>query len=146
MLLRPLVLAVVAAALAACAGAGATARVIPRRPPPPPKVPWVAYPEAEVKGAKNAHDHKGAPLCQRCHVAPDEKLVKPEPALCFDCHPAQTMTHVGKLQKPPPATLPYEEGGRITCHTCHEPHDVKAHPFGFRQDYVPLCLECHKGH
>lgn len=133
----------VAAALAftACAGARNA-----RRPGPPPKAPWVVYPEAEVKEVKNAHDYKGAPLCQRCHSSPDGKLVKQEPELCWDCHKAVRMSHVGKVQNPLPPTLPYQEGGRIICHTCHEPHDVKAQRWGFRKPYRDECLECHTGH
>jgi predicted CXXCH cytochrome family protein len=129
-----------AASLVACATG------VSRRPSPPPRAPWAVYPDAEVQEAKNAHDYKGAPLCQRCHASPDGKLRTPEPAICHECHPGTTMTHVGKIQKPPPPTLPYEAGGRIICHTCHDPHDVKSHKFGFRKDYVPLCHECHKGH
>jgi cytochrome c5 len=41
---------------------------IARRPAPAPKQAWVTYPEAEVKDWKNAHDYKGASLCQRCHA------------------------------------------------------------------------------
>jgi predicted CXXCH cytochrome family protein len=42
--------------------------------------------------------------------------------------------------------LPLGEGGRIVCHTCHDPHDVKAHRKGLRLDYQPLCDQCHAGH
>lgn len=133
-------------ALLAVSSLAACAATVPRRPAPAPKAAWVTYPEAEVQEAKNAHDHKGAPVCQRCHGSPEGKLLKPEPGLCYECHKATTMTHVGKIQKPPPATLPFEAGGRITCHTCHDPHDVKSHRFGFRTEYVALCLECHKRH
>jgi predicted CXXCH cytochrome family protein len=140
--MRLLVVALTAVlTMAACAAPKVT-----RRPGPAPKAAWVVYPEEEAKAVKNAHDYKGAPLCQRCHASADGKLRVKEPELCYECHKATTMTHVGKLQQPPPKTLPYEEGGRIICHTCHEPHDVKAHKLGFRQEYRPLCLECHKGH
>ncbi|MGB8931638.1 MAG: cytochrome c3 family protein [Anaeromyxobacteraceae bacterium] len=141
--MRPAKLAVtLAAALAACAGPR-----LARRPAPPPKSAWVAYPEAEVRDVKNAHEYKGAPLCQRCHASPGGKLVvEDEAALCYQCHHAAKMTHVGKIQSPLPKTLPFEEGGRIVCHTCHEPHDVKAQSFGFRAPYVQVCLECHKRH
>jgi predicted CXXCH cytochrome family protein len=120
---------------------------IARRPAPAPKQAWVTYPEAEVKDWKNAHDYKGASLCQRCHASSDGKLIVDDtPALCYQCHEAAKMTHVNKLQKPPPKTLPYAAGGRIVCHTCHDPHDVKAHKYGFRAEYVSVCLECHVRH
>ena len=133
-------------ALAAVTSLAACAPRIARRPGPPPKAPWVVYPDAEVKEVKNAHDYKGAALCQRCHSSPDGKLVTKEPELCWECHKGTTMTHVGKIQDPPPPTLPYEKGGRIICHTCHDPHDVKSHKWGFRMQYVAECMECHKGH
>jgi hypothetical protein len=136
---------VASVALVAAFSLAACAPRIARRPSPPPKAGWVVYPEAEVKDAKNAHEYKGAALCQRCHASPG-KLAKPEPDLCYDCHVAARMTHVGKIQKPLPPTLPYEEGGRIICHTCHDPHDVKAQPHGFRLPYRDECLECHRGH
>lgn len=140
--MRLSVLVLAAFALLAACAAGKVAQ----RPAPPPKAAWVVYPEAEVSGATNAHEYKGAPLCQRCHASPDGKLRTKEPDLCYECHAAAKMTHVGMVQSPPPKTLPLAEGGRIICHTCHEPHDVKAHKYGFRADYVALCLECHKRH
>lgn len=128
-------------ALTACA-----ATTVVHRPAPAPKQPWTVYPDAEASAVKNAHDYKGAPLCQRCHASPDGKLRTKEPELCYECHAAAKMTHVGKVRNPAPATLPVQEGGRIICHTCHEPHDVKAQPYGFRAPYATVCLECHKRH
>lgn len=136
-----LALALAVALVAAC-----SAPKLARRPGPAPKAAWVVYPEAEVKDVKDAHAYKGAALCQRCHASPDGKLRTKEPELCFECHADAKMTHVGKIQKPPPATLPYEEGGRIICHTCHEPHDVKANRHGFRGEFTSVCLECHVRH
>lgn len=49
-------------------------------------------------------------------------------------------------QNPPPKALPLQPDGRIICHTCHEPHDVNAHTFGFRAEYDQVCLECQKRH
>lgn len=132
--------------LAALGVAACTAPRLARRPAPPPRAPWVTYPDAEVKDATNAHEYRGAPLCQRCHASPDGALRTREPDLCYECHQAAKMTHVGKVQDPPPSTLPVQEGGRIVCHTCHEPHDVKAQPYGFRAPYTAVCLECHKRH
>jgi hypothetical protein len=139
--MRLTALALVTAALSACAAGN-----VGRRPAPPPKAAWVVYPAAEVKEWQNAHDYKGAPLCQRCHASPDGRLSIAEPDLCYGCHHAAKMTHVNKIQTPPPKTLPYEAGGRIVCHTCHEIHDVKAQPFGFRGPMMAACLECHERH
>jgi predicted CXXCH cytochrome family protein len=137
---------VASVALVAVFSLAACAPRIARRPSPPPKAGWVVYPEAEVKDVKNAHEYKGAALCQRCHVSSGGGLRTKEPELCWECHVGTTMTHVGKIQSPPPRTLPYEEGGRIICHTCHDPHDVKSQKYGFRAQYSSVCLECHKRH
>jgi predicted CXXCH cytochrome family protein len=139
--MRSILIALAVSVLAACAPGK-----LARRPAPAPRASWLVLPEGEVKDWLNAHDYKGAPLCQRCHASPDGKLRTQEPELCYECHHAAKMTHVGKIQAPPPATLPYEEGGRIICHTCHEPHDVKSQKFGFRAPYSAVCLECHKRH
>lgn len=140
--MRRTVLLLATALLAACASGK-----IARRAAPPPRAPWVVYPEAEVTDHPNAHDYKGAPLCQRCHASPDGRLVVDDPpVLCYQCHEAAKMTHVNKLQNPPPKTLPYAEGGRIVCHTCHEVHDVKAQKYGFRGKMMDACLECHVRH
>lgn len=138
-------LLIAAVLLAACV-AGKPAERPAEKPATAPRLAWVVHPEAEVTGATDAHAFKGAPLCQRCHASPDGKLRTKEPELCYECHAAAKMTHVGKVQNPPPRDLPLAEGGRIICHTCHDPHDVKAHPYGFRAEFTALCLECHKRH
>ena len=140
--MRQAFLVLATALLAACAGGQ-----IARRPAPAPKAAWVVYPEAEVKDWKNAHDYKGAPLCQRCHASSDGKLVVDDPpALCYQCHQAAKMTHVNKIQKVLPKTLPYAAGGRIVCHTCHEIHDLKGQKYGLRGALTDVCLECHVRH
>jgi predicted CXXCH cytochrome family protein len=141
--MRPALLATLATLLAA-----SCATTDLRHGTPPAKGQWVVYPEAEVKDVKNVHDYKGAALCQRCHVDGGKKLLAADvPSLCLPCHPgAVKMTHVGKIQNPRPASLPFEPGGRIICYTCHDPHDVKAHKYGFRADYTKVCLECHTKH
>lgn len=108
--MRPAPLSLALAAVVAVSLGGCGGPKIARRPSPPPKAPWTVQPEADVKEWKNAHDYKGAPLCQRCHVSQAGKLRAKEPDLCHECHPGTTMTHVGKIQDPPPATLPVEEG------------------------------------
>lgn len=134
-----------AALLAACAASKPAQK--PAEPPATARrLAWVVHPDAEVASASDAHAFKGAPLCQRCHASPRGKLVVEEATLCYQCHHAAKMTHVGKIQSPPPKTLPYEEGGRIVCHTCHEVHDIKAQPYGFRGPMMAACLECHQRH
>jgi predicted CXXCH cytochrome family protein len=49
------------------------------------------------------------------------------------------------VQKTPAAGLPLEPGGRVVCHTCHDPHDVKSRG-GLRKTFNELCLSCHRKH
>jgi len=132
-----------AAALAA--GAGCAAR--PPAPPPRPKVEFTPIPEAEAAAVKNPHDHQGKPLCQRCHE-PGAPGVKKDPiSLCSDCHDVGLMRHPFRVEAPPFATgLPLMPGRLVACHTCHEPHDVKARPGGLRVAYRDLCVTCHAKH
>jgi predicted CXXCH cytochrome family protein len=95
----------------------------------------------------NPHDYRGAPYCAWCHEGRDPAAKGDPVALCAQCHPPSIMKHpYGRPAKQLPAALPLGEGGRIVCHTCHDPHDVKAHRKGLRLDYQPLCDQCHAGH
>jgi predicted CXXCH cytochrome family protein len=118
----------------------------------PPKVgarppPWVAWPEAEVATAKDAHAYRGQPLCQRCHTGKDGALQTEPIALCKGCHPQRHGNHpVGVVHKPPAKDLPYGAGDVIVCHTCHDPHDLKSRRKGLRLAFNDLCLRCHQQH
>jgi predicted CXXCH cytochrome family protein len=50
------------------------------------------------------------------------------------------------VQDPPPARLPLMPGGFVACHTCHDPHDMKASRAGLRVPFSELCVECHARH
>lgn len=133
-----------AAALSACAGAGA-----PREPgrvsdaAAPSRSAFTIYPAAEVAALKSPHQYKGKPLCQRCH-APDLKLVAEPNALCSGCHRLGHGNHpVNVVQKTSAGTLPLLAGGKVACHTCHDPHQAKA---PLRKPFNDLCVSCHKGH
>jgi predicted CXXCH cytochrome family protein len=129
-------------ALAACAGA---------KPEPgrvadaaaPPRTAFETYPDAEIAGVKNPHQYKGKALCQRCHAA-DLKLTRGAIALCLECHRFPYNNHpVDVAPKQSPATLPLLAGGKVACHTCHDPHQSKV---VLRKKFNELCLECHKRH
>ena len=133
-----------AAALAALAGCAAPqpAGRIPDAAAPP-KAAFEAYPAAEAAAVKNPHDYKGKALCQRCH-APDLKLVADPNALCEQCHKFPHKNHpVNVVQKAPSGTLPLLAGGKVACHTCHDPHQAKV---VLRKPFTELCTDCHKGH
>lgn len=131
-----------AAALSACAGA-------PKEPgrvadaAAPPRSAFELYPAADVAGLKSPHLYKGKPLCQRCH-APDLKLVDGSNALCRACHRFGHGNHpVDVDQKTDAGGLPLLAGGKLACHTCHDPHRAKV---PLRKPFNDLCVACHKGH
>ena len=131
------------------ASAGCATLLGPRQPSPPvrPARAWVSYPEAEVAGVKDPHAYLGQPLCQRCHQGETAALRAAPVALCLACHPQRHGNHpVEVVQQRPAADLPLGQGGRVVCHTCHDPHDLKAHRKGLRLEFNDLCLRCHQQH
>lgn len=109
----------------------------------PPRSAFEVYPAAEIAGVKNPHLYKGKALCQRCHT-PDLKLTDAPNALCRACHTFGHGNHpVEVVQKAPSTDLPLLAGGKLACHTCHDPHQQKA---VLRKPFNGLCLECHKRH
>lgn len=109
---------------------------------------FVRYPADELRQVKNPHSFRGKPACQLCHVDGSKALLHGPVDTCLHCHQARhTPGHeVGTLLAGRDVGgLPLPEG-RIVCHTCHDPHDVKREPNGLRQRVNDLCLSCHKGH
>jgi len=122
-----------------------------RAPEPPvaaaPAVEFTPIPESDELHKANPHDHQGKPLCQRCHAPGETQLAVDPIDLCATCHNPQHMKHpFGVMQPNPPPTLKLDGGTRIVCHTCHDPHDVKAHAHGLRLEYGDLCAQCHVRH
>jgi predicted CXXCH cytochrome family protein len=133
-----------AAALAVATLACARAPV--QAPPPPIRAEFVPLPEAEVAGVKNPHLYQGKPLCERCHV-PGAGLRSAPVALCLECHRFGHANHpVDVVQKGGARDLPLLAGNRLACHTCHDPHDLRKHRAGLRDEFTPLCLRCHTSH
>ncbi|HEX9051012.1 MAG TPA: cytochrome c3 family protein [Anaeromyxobacter sp.] len=139
--MRFLPAAVVIAAVA-CAHRGADAGRV-GDPSAPARGAFEIYPADQVAAARNPHDHGGKPLCQRCH-APDLKLTNAPNALCRECHRFSHGNHpVDVVQKTPAPGLPLIAGGKVACHTCHDPHQRKV---VLRRSFDALCRACHKGH
>lgn len=133
----------VALLLLGAAGAGCAGLLGPRRP----RVEFTPYPEAQVAAVRNPHDYQGKPLCQRCHVPGDGRLTSGAISLCVSCHGFGHSNHpIDVVQKTTPRDLPLLEGGRVACHTCHDPHDLRRHRAGLRSGFSDLCLRCHTRH
>ena len=140
-----LLAALVLAAATACAPRVATTV---SQPPPPPKRLFEPYPPERVAGVRNPHDYEGKPLCQRCHVTSGELVTNDPVALCSECHSFGTRHHkkhshpVNVVQKTA-VDLPLRPGGKVACHTCHDPHRTKR---SLRKPFNDLCIACHSGH
>ncbi len=139
-------------AAAVALAAGLSLAACARRAPEPqaPRADKVArfdpIPESQALHGANPHDHGGKPLCQRCHRPGEAGIVDEPIALCARCHDPARMKHpFGVPPSTAPGDLPLADG-RIVCHTCHDPHDVKARRSGLRLDYGALCARCHVAH
>jgi predicted CXXCH cytochrome family protein len=109
----------------------------------PPRGAFEVYPLEQVIGVKDPHDYRGKALCQRCHT-PDLKLTNGPNALCQECHTFPHGNHpVDVVQKTAVRDLPLLEGGKVACHTCHDPHRKKS---VLRKDFNALCTSCHRKH
>jgi predicted CXXCH cytochrome family protein len=63
------------------------------------------------------------------------------------CHAFGHANHpVDVVQKTPARDLPLLAGGKVACHTCHDPHDLTRNRAGLRFAFTDLCLRCHPGH
>lgn len=141
---RIVLFAAAAALFAACGHAAVPAAA---SPPARQRVEFVPLPDMEAVHVRDPHDYQGRTLCQRCHVPGEERPSFDPVALCTQCHDRENMRHpVGIAQPGDAQGLPLVEGDRIVCHTCHDPHAVKAYPHGLRSEYVPLCKRCHAAH
>ncbi len=122
---------------AACAPRPHTGTAAPAAAPGPLFTP---YPAAEVAALKSPHQYRGKPLCQRCHF-PDGRLTADANGLCRECHRLGHGNHpVDVVQRTPEPDLPLLSGGKVACHTCHDPHAAKS---ALRKPFNDLCLTCH---
>ena len=126
------------AALAAALGALAFAGCV--------KPAFVPYPDAVAATAKSPHDFRGKPLCQACHL-PGQAALRDDPVkLCRGCHSFHGGNHpIEVVQRNPAPGIPLLAGGRVACHSCHDPHDWKRNPKGLRFPADELCIRCHGG-
>jgi predicted CXXCH cytochrome family protein len=132
-----------AAALVTAAACAPGARTGAPTDAAPPKVLFEPYPVSEIVGVKDPHDYKGKALCQRCHFQ-DGKLTDGPNELCTGCHTFQHGNHpVNVVEKKPVKDLPLLAGGKVVCHTCHDPHQKQS---VLRKPFNDLCVTCHRRH
>ena len=141
MLSRAALAAAILAAVAACAHGADDGRVADAAAPP--RAAFEVYPLERIASVKDPHDYNGKALCQRCHM-PDLKLTNAPNALCVECHRFGHGNHpVEVVQKTPVKGLPLLAGGKVACHTCHDPHQRKS---VLRAPFNDLCRTCHGVH
>ncbi|HET9553570.1 MAG TPA: cytochrome c3 family protein [Anaeromyxobacteraceae bacterium] len=131
--------------IAACSHAGAPSTAAPAAPRPEPKVVFQPYPLSEVGNLKTAHEYQGKPLCQACHMN-GGFLRADANGTCTRCHAFGHNNHPVDVVQKTKTDLPLLAGGKLACHTCHDPHAVKKGAPGLRKTFNELCTACHKAH
>src|SRR6266545_712957 len=127
--LRPrLAVLAAAAALASCAHRAATnaptadGRVADVAAPP--KAAFEVYPPEEIAALKSPNGPNA--LCRECH------------RFGHGNHPVEVAQKTAMA-----GDLPLLTGGKLACHTCHDPHQQKP---VLRKPFDDLCQTCHKRH
>ncbi|HYA32296.1 MAG TPA: cytochrome c3 family protein [Thermodesulfovibrionales bacterium] len=87
--------------------------------------------------------------CDNCHVFSDKSpgvvLKAPLSALCVGCHSGRTLSGEHIVDVVPSMKideLPLSNG-KMTCVTCHDPHEKSGYPKFLRVKPTDLCLKCH---
>ncbi|MHB8882580.1 MAG: cytochrome c3 family protein [Thermodesulfovibrionales bacterium] len=90
--------------------------------------------------------------CSSCHrsaphsAAAGTLLKAPLSGLCLECHPDRMGTAEHKIDVVPAmksGELPLGKDGKMTCITCHDPHEKSGNPKLLRILPSDLCLTCH---
>jgi predicted CXXCH cytochrome family protein len=99
---------------------------------------------AAAAGAATIHE------CDYCHVSDGKetagKLRAPLSGLCLDCHPERKSPQEHRVDIVPPMKvvgLPLSADGKMTCVTCHDPHEKSGYPKLLRVRPSDLCFRCH---
>jgi predicted CXXCH cytochrome family protein len=73
-------------------------------------------------------------------------LKKPLSELCIGCHPDRVEAdhRVDMVPSMDVGGLPLDKKGRMTCATCHDPHDREGVGAMLRAEPEELCGRCHK--
>jgi predicted CXXCH cytochrome family protein len=88
--------------------------------------------------------------CGHCHITSDKtaqlSLKAPLSALCVGCHPDRRSQNEHKVDIVPSMQvleLPLSRDGKMTCATCHDPHEKNGDPKLLRVQSQELCYKCH---
>jgi predicted CXXCH cytochrome family protein len=88
--------------------------------------------------------------CGYCHVTShtttEQQLKAPLSELCVGCHADRRGLNEHKVDMVPSmkvVELPLSKEGKITCATCHDPHETGGYPMLLRARPAELCFKCH---
>ena len=88
--------------------------------------------------------------CSYCHVTSDktvqQQLKPPLSELCAECHPDRRSPNEHKVDIVPSMKVvefSLSKEGKITCATCHDPHETGGYPMLLRASQETLCFRCH---
>lgn len=109
---------------------------------------------SEVRKPKEMPKSAKVHNCDMCHL-PHQKempgkilLNKPLQELCVSCHQDRVGKgehKVGIRPQMPVEGLPLDADGKMTCITCHDPHDTKGFGMLLRaRGFNEICKKCHK--
>jgi|MudIll2142460700_1097286.scaffolds.fasta_scaffold07387_4 predicted CXXCH cytochrome family protein len=94
--------------------------------------------------AENKHE------CSYCHItmhADAAMLLKTSlSGLCLECHSGRSGSNEHRIDIAPSVEavgLPLSKDGKITCATCHDPHEKSEYPMLLRVKPSELCFKCH---
>jgi predicted CXXCH cytochrome family protein len=96
--------------------------------------------------ASSAQKHE----CAYCHITSEktgqQQLKAPLSGLCLGCHPDRSSPNEHGVDIVPSmkvTKLPLSKEGKITCATCHDPHEMSGYPMLLRASPAELCSKCH---
>jgi predicted CXXCH cytochrome family protein len=94
-----------------------------------------------LSNGSGAADHSCA-NCHRSATPSTDDLIQPLSGLCADCHPERIAAgeHVVDVDAHNPTTTLPLQAGKLTCITCHDPHQPRA---ALRLPDPALCRQCH---
>jgi predicted CXXCH cytochrome family protein len=87
--------------------------------------------------------------CDYCHVfsdkSPGAALKAPLSGLCIGCHSGRTAAgeHIVDIVPSMKVDELPLSNGKMTCVTCHDPHEKSVHPKLLREKPTEICFRCH---
>jgi predicted CXXCH cytochrome family protein len=100
---------------------------------------WMALSLQAGSPLLNPHFFPAEDSCPKCHKAARQIIP------CTSCHTPGSNDHPVNISnyETVHVSLPLSPEGKITCYTCHDPHNQSEIPPLLRLSCDQLCLSCH---